>query len=86
MPGAELRRGDRYLLVDRVDGNLEPSDEPSCLAVLARPCRMHKRFGQRVRGNAQVVVGVRVDRRARGLMVRVARVEQRNQHARVEGS
>jgi hypothetical protein len=40
---------------------------------------VHERFGQRVRGNARVVVGVRVERDACRLIVRVVRVEQRDQ-------
>ena len=46
MPGAKLRRGDRHRFVDRVDKDLEAGNQPSCLTVLARPRRMHERFGQ----------------------------------------
>ena len=66
---AELRRSDGDRLIDRVHGGLECSDQPSRFVFLAGTDRVDQGFGQRVRGDAEVVLSVRLERGARSLVV-----------------
>jgi hypothetical protein len=61
---AELRPSNRNRLIHRVHSDLEGSDQPPRFAFLAGTDRVDQGFGQRVCGDAEVVLGVRFERGA----------------------